>query len=191
MNRTTNCEIIILPLTSRAFSCRVCFSPQNNGHPRLQIISGKLCKVVVYRLLINLPPVTGIQRASLPDTDDLDTAQLVTLLATSVIHRQRWSGHCTSPAAERTATRIYCWCDSVGCLSQPHRGLLQTQKLKTHLLRTQSSKVLPFKPGEGQNTAMQCLTNCKGFLSYKFLPSQSIYLHFFQILSPIFPVRCV
>ena len=31
----------------------------------------------------------------------------------------------------------------------PHSGVLRTQKLKTHLLNTRSSKVLPFKPGAG------------------------------------------
>ena len=32
--------------------------------------------------------------------------------------------------------------------------VLRTKKLKTYLLRTQNSRVLPLKPGAGQNTAM-------------------------------------
>ena len=39
--------------------------------------------------------------------------------------------------------------------SRPSRsGVLRTQKLKPHLLRSQSSKVLPLKPGVGHDRAM-------------------------------------
>ena len=43
------------------------------------------------------------------------------------------------------------------CRSAYTLGLLRTQKLKTHLLRTQSSTVLSLKPGVGQYVAMLCL----------------------------------
>ena len=40
-------------------------------------------------------------------------------------------------------------------------GVLRTQKLKTHLLRTQSSKVCPLKPGAGQYIKSGvCFTYC-------------------------------
>ena len=40
-------------------------------------------------------------------------------------------------------------------------GILRTHELKTHLLRTQSSKVVPLQPRVGQNKAF---TYCRGFL---------------------------
>ena len=59
-------------------------------------------------------------------------------------------------------------------------GELRTQKLKSHLVRTQSLNVLPFKPGVSQH-----------ILPGLFLPFQSIHLHFFQNLSRFFPVLAV
>ena len=41
------------------------------------------------------------------------------------------------------------------CHLWPRSGELQMQKLKSHLLRRQSWKVLPLKPGVGQYTAME------------------------------------
>ena len=40
------------------------------------------------------------------------------------------------------------------CCGCPCGGVLRMQKLKTHFLRTQSSNVLPLKPGVGQYIAM-------------------------------------
>ena len=67
-------------------------------------------------------------------------------------------------------------------------GELWTQKLKSHLVRTQSLNVLPLKPGVGQ-----CIvyTNRQWFLPCLFLPFQSIHLYFFQNLSWFFPVLAV
>ena len=72
----------------------------------------------------------------------------------------------------------------------PRSGELRTQKLKSHLVRTQSLKVLPFKPGVGQYSHT-CYAYCQGFLPCIFLHFRSIYLHFFQNLSRFFPVLAV
>ena len=63
-------------------------------------------------------------------------------------------------------------------LFQSHSGELQ--KLRSHPLRTQSSKVLPLKPAVGQYTAMP--RSC--------LPSRSFQLHFF-FPNPLPTVFCV
>ena len=49
----------------------------------------------------------------------------------------------------------------------PRSGELRTQKLKSHLVRTQSLNVLPFKPGVGQYIAIHAtLTARDFFLAY-------------------------
>ena len=56
-------------------------------------------------------------------------------------------------------------------LYHPRSGELRTQKLKSHLVRTQSLNVLPFKPGVGQYIAIHAtLTTREFFLAY-FSPS--------------------
>ena len=57
-------------------------------------------------------------------------------------------------------------------INWPHSGVLWTQKLKTHLLRTQISKVFPLKPQVGQNIAMHALPTARDF----FLALISIFL---------------
>ena len=57
--------------------------------------------------------------------------------------------------------------------SEPRSAVLWTQKLKTHLLRTQSSKVHHVKPGVGQNVAMHASTTARDFVLNYFLPSRS------------------
>ena len=61
-------------------------------------------------------------------------------------------------------------------LKQPHSGELRTQKLKFHLVRTQSLNVLPIKPGVGQYIAIHAMSTARDFL---FLPFLYIHLHFF------------
>ena len=65
------------------------------------------------------------------------------------------------------------------------------QKLKIHLLRTQSSKVFPLKHGVGQNTAKHVLPTTKDFFSIlvSTLPAHSPA--FFKNISPLFPVLAV
>ena len=48
-------------------------------------------------------------------------------------------------------------------LRNSRSGVLQAQKLKTHLLRTYSSKVLPLKPGVGQNIALHASLTARYF----------------------------
>ena len=61
------------------------------------------------------------------------------------------------------------------------------QKLKSHLLKTQSLKVLSLKPGVGQHIAIHTVLTAKDF-SCLFLPFHSIHLHFFQTFPDFFPV---
>ena len=70
----------------------------------------------------------------------------------------------------------------------PRSGELRTQKLKSHLVRTQSLNVLPFKPGVGQYIAIHATLTARDFFPCLFLHFQSIHLHFFQNLSQFFPV---
>ena len=48
---------------------------------------------------------------------------------------------------------------------------LQEQKLESHLMRTQSLKVLPFKPGVGQHIAMHATLTARDFFLANFYPS--------------------
>ena len=57
------------------------------------------------------------------------------------------------------------------CVIYLRSGLLRTQKLETRLLRTQSLKVLPLKPGVGQNIAMHFSLTAKDFFLTYFYPS--------------------
>ena len=74
--------------------------------------------------------------------------------------------------------------------TNPH-GELQTQKLKSHLLRTQSLKVLHLKPGVGQYIAIHAALTARDFFLASFYHFLSIHLHFFQNLSQVFLVLVV
>ena len=69
----------------------------------------------------------------------------------------------------------------------PRSGELRTQKLKSHLVRTQSS----FKAWSKSVYSYTCYAYCQGFRSCLFLHFRSIHLHFFQNLSRFFPVLAV
>ena len=76
----------------------------------------------------------------------------------------------------------------------PHSGVLRGQKLKTYLLRTQSSKVLPSKPGVGQYIAMHATPTARNFVLSKFcLPGPFTFIPPPQKkkLSRVFPVLAV
>ena len=62
-------------------------------------------------------------------------------------------------------------------------GELQAQKLKSHLVRTQSLNVLPFKPGVGQYIAIHATLTARDFFLAYFYPSGP----FTCIFSKIFP----
>ena len=73
----------------------------------------------------------------------------------------------------------------------PRSGELRTQKLKSHLVRTQSLNVLPLKPGVGQYIAIHAKLTARDFFLSYFCTSRSIHLHFVQNLSRFFPVLAV
>ena len=86
---------------------------------------------------------------------------------------------------------FYCFCTELffyepTAFATPRSGEIRTQKLKSHLVRTQSLIVLPLKSGVGQCMATHCYTYCHGFLPRLFLPFRSIHLHFFKNLSRYF-----
>ena len=70
-------------------------------------------------------------------------------------------------------------------------GELRMQKLKSHLVRTQSLNVLPFKPGGGQYTVIHATLTARDFFLAYFFTSRSIHLHFVQNPSRFFPVLAV
>ena len=70
-------------------------------------------------------------------------------------------------------------------------GELWTRKFQSHLMRTQSLKVLSLKPRVGQYIAMHTTLTARDFFLAYFYTSRSIYLHFVQNLSRLFPVLAV
>ena len=76
-------------------------------------------------------------------------------------------------------------------LTESRSGELRTQKLKSHLLRTQSLKVLPLKPGVGQYIAIHAtLTATDFFLAY-FYPSSPPTCIFSKASPDFFPALAV
>ena len=70
-------------------------------------------------------------------------------------------------------------------------GELRTQKLKSHLVRTQSLNVLPLKPGVGQYVAIHATLTARNFFLANFYPSGPFTCIFFQNLSLVFTVLAV
>ena len=67
----------------------------------------------------------------------------------------------------------------------PHSGELQTQKLKSHLVRTQSLNILPLKPGVGQYIAIHATLTARDFFLAYFYTSGS-FTCIFSKTSPDF-----
>ena len=67
----------------------------------------------------------------------------------------------------------------------------ETQKLKTHLLRLQSSNVLPFKPAAGPYMAMYAAPTARDFFLANFYPSGPFTCILSQNLSRVFPLLSV
>ena len=67
--------------------------------------------------------------------------------------------------------RSICLSISLSVPPPPPSGELQTQKLKSHLMRTLSLKVLPLKPGVGQYIAMHAMLTARDFFLANFYPS--------------------
>ena len=59
-------------------------------------------------------------------------------------------------------------------LAQSRTGELRTQKLKSHLVRTQSLNVLPLKPGVGQYIAIHATLTAGDFFFTYFYPSDPL-----------------
>ena len=75
---------------------------------------------------------------------------------------------------------------SLSLRSSSSSGKLRTQKLKSHLVITQSSNVLPLKPGVGQYVVIHATLTARDFFLTYFYPFRSIHLHFFPKPLPIF-----
>ena len=74
--------------------------------------------------------------------------------------------------------------------SVPLSGELRTQKLKSHLVRTQSLNVLPLKPGVGQYIAIHATLTARDFILAYFYSSGPFTCIFPKSL-PISPVLAV
>ena len=70
-------------------------------------------------------------------------------------------------------------------------GELRTQKLKSHLVRTQSLNVLPFKPGVGQYIAIHATLTARDFFLAYFYTSGPFICIFSKTSPDFFPVLAV
>ena len=70
-------------------------------------------------------------------------------------------------------------------------GQLRTQKLKSHLMRTQSVKVFPLKIGSRSVYCHACYANCRESFLANFYPSGPFTRIFPKNLSQVFPVLAV
>ena len=84
------------------------------------------------------------------------------------------------------------WCclpiSSSICLAFFH--CVQTQKLKSHLVRTQSLNILPLKPGVGQDIAIHATLSARDFFLAYFYPSGPFTCIFSKplLISPVLAV---
>ena len=79
----------------------------------------------------------------------------------------------------------------IGTHSTPRSGELRTQKLKSHLVRTQSLNVLPFKPGVGQHIAIHATLTARDFFLAYFYPSSPFTCILSKTSPNFFPVLAV
>ena len=75
--------------------------------------------------------------------------------------------------------------------SAPRSGELRTQKLKSHLVRTQSLNVLPVKPGVGQYIAVHATLTARDFFLAYFYTSGPFTCNFSKTSLKSFPVLAV
>ena len=80
---------------------------------------------------------------------------------------------CTSHAVTLVNRFVSCGVNA-NPLGEPRGGELRTQKLKSHLVRTQSLNVLPFKPGVGQYIAIHATLTAREFFLVYFYPSSPL-----------------
>ena len=93
---------------------------------------------------------------------------------------------------------LLCWCGSVEKYSHVRHVLvvpcsveLRTQKLESHLMRTQSLNVLPLKPGVGQYIAIHSTLTARDFFLAYFYPSGPFTCIFSKTSPDFFPVLAV
>ena len=97
---------------------------------------------------------------------------------------------CAFLARHETLSRRW-WSQSLSAsLATPRSGELRTQKFKSHLVKTQSLKILPLKPGVGQYKAIHATLTARDFSLASFYPSGHSPA-FFPNLSQFFPVLAV
>ena len=70
--------------------------------------------------------------------------------------------------------------------TRPRSGELRTQKLKSHLVRTQSLNVLPLKPGVGQYIAIHARLTARDSFPANFYPSDPSTCIFSETSSDLF-----
>ena len=75
-------------------------------------------------------------------------------------------------------------------LQLPRSGELRTQKLKSHLVRTQGLNVLPLKPGVGQHMAIHATLTIRDFFHAYFYPSGPFTCIFSKTSPPRFFFLC-
>ena len=110
------------------------------------------------------------------EIQDIEKNQMIAVLFAK-------SGHVTSTPLQKRKTVNAEWYINI-CLpkafeawtarrpnKQSRSGELRTQKLKPHLLRTQTLRVLPLKPGIGQNTAKHATLPARDFFPTNIYPS--------------------
>ena len=76
-------------------------------------------------------------------------------------------------------------------LNGPRRGELQTQKLKSHLVRTHSLNVLPLQPGVGQYIAIHATLTARNFFLAYFYTSGPFTCIFSKTSPDFSSVGCV
>ena len=95
------------------------------------------------------------------------------------------SGLCCVPCHTCNTYRAPLFVDQMVLFLSPRSGELRTQKLKSHLVRTQSLNVLPLKSGVGQYVAIHATLTARNFFLAYFYPS-SPFTCIFSKTSPNF-----
>ena len=99
------------------------------------------------------------------------------------------SASCVFPSRLHAClTPTYDW---LFTLVSSRSGELRTQKLKSHLVRTQSLNVLPIKPGVSQYIAIHATLTARDFFFAYFYPSSPFTCIFSKTFHDFFPALAV
>ena len=99
-------------------------------------------------------------------------ASLVKIQFHSVWHKDcKLQKSCTGKVAEQQICQFCCMMMHFLLSFDPCSWMLRTQKLKSHLVRTQSLHSLPLKLGVGQYTAIHATLNARDFFLAYFYSS--------------------